>query len=103
VWQVVSGHAAGPVAGHGVGWRRTKLAQGTGFRPELATDHHGFAVLEIGESDRATLDVYARKHRRWWRARTRLELAPQRFHGPRDAPSMVPCMRCDEVPATDRR
>lgn len=103
VWQVVSGHAAGPRAGHGVGWRRTKLAQGTAFRPELATDHHGFAVLEVGESDRATLDVYARKHRRWWRARKQLTLAPQRFHGPRDAPSMVPCMRCDEVPATDRR
>jgi hypothetical protein len=103
VWQVVSGHAAGPAAGHGVAWRRTALARGVGFRPELATARRGFAVLTIGEHGTATLDLYAHRRRKWSRARTELPLQVSSPSGPRDAPSMTPCMRCDEVPSGERR
>ncbi|HWB77639.1 MAG TPA: hypothetical protein VG755_21885 [Nannocystaceae bacterium] len=102
VWQVVSGNASSPAGGHGTAWRKTKLARGVGFQPELATDRMGFAVIELGEAE-ATLDVYARRNRKWWRARTALALHPLAHRGARRAPRMPPCMRCDEVPSSDRR
>jgi hypothetical protein len=103
VWQVVSGNASSPAGGHGTAWRKTKLARGVGFQPQLATDRIGFAVIELGDEANATLDVYSRKHRKWWRARTTLELHPTAYRGARKAPRMPPCMRCDEVPSSDRR
>ncbi|MBC8070200.1 MAG: hypothetical protein IAG13_17840, partial [Deltaproteobacteria bacterium] len=102
VWQVVSGRASGPVAGHGAWWRHTALARGVGFRPELATLARGFAVLTVGIRDDATLDVYVLRRRTWWRARVQLPLSVTPPSGPRDAPNMAPCMRCDEVPPGER-
>ena len=101
VWQVVTGAASMPVNGSARPAPKTRYYTSSAYVPEVYTPRTGFAVLEL-QRGQVTATLHA-KARRWSTTRLRMPLRRPPHSSETASPTMAPCLRCPEVPASERQ
>jgi hypothetical protein len=101
MFEVVSGTASIPDGRAAAAYRRARYATGIALLPSVYTPRAGFALVRLGKTA-AEAELHAGRGRSWQTARVPIALHPTHASALADTPSMAPCLRCAELPASER-
>lgn len=101
LFQVQAGAVTRPNRRAGMALRPRRIRESQAYRADVLSEHPGFAVVRLRPDD-ATLELHARRGRRWQMTSTTVPLRPPPHPAMTPSPQMAPCRDCPPVPATER-
>jgi hypothetical protein len=100
LWQVVSGAASMPVNASVRAAPKTRYYTSSAYVPDVYTPRTGFAVVQLS-GDEVTATLHA-KARRWSTTSLHMPLRQPPHPAETPSPTMAPCLRCPQIPASER-
>ncbi|MEM7160264.1 MAG: hypothetical protein AAF799_45925 [Myxococcota bacterium] len=100
-FQVGAGAVSAPNTRPAMSLRRRRVRFSQAYRPDIASDHAGFAVLTVRPHD-ADVTLHAHRHGHWETASMTVPLRPPPHAMRTPSPPMGPCRDCPQIPANER-
>lgn len=101
LFQVQAGAVSRPNRRAAMALRPRRIRESQAYRAPVLSDHAGFAVVQLRPDD-ATIELHARKGRRWQTTSLEVSLRPEPHPIRTPSPHMAPCRDCPPIPASER-